>query len=42
MEGDPVCLTIIYRIAEGDPSSRLIVGVGTVVLIQQIDLSLAM
>ena len=41
MEGDPVCLTIVCRIVEGDPSSRLIVGVGTVVLIHQIDLSLA-
>lgn len=26
MEGDPVCLTNVYRIVEGDPSGRLIVG----------------
>ena len=38
MEGDPVCLTIVYRIVEGWLGG----GVGTVVLIHQIDLSLAM
>ena len=38
MEGDPVCLTIVYRIVEGGLGG----GVGTVVLIHQIDLYLAM